>query len=378
MWVTHLSLVNFRNYAQAEIELKPGANLLLGRNGQGKTNVVEAISYFASLASHRTTNDTALIRANTDAAIARMRINRLDREVLLELQLNREGRNRAQLNRAALQPRELTEYFSCVVFAPEDLLIVRGDPSVRRKFLDETLLARQPALASVLADYDRVVKQRTALLKSARTLPSNTQGAQREILSTLDVWNERLVSLGSRIIKERERLVQELSKPLAEAYRYLVDADHAPTLSIQSTVPRENSEIEQSFRQALDEIASQERDRGVTLIGPHRDDLLLNLNDLPVKGYASHGETWSFVLALRLATARLLQQESTAGDPVLILDDVFAELDTRRRERLFEAVRAFDQVIVTAAVAGDVPNGIHWHTVHIEGGHVIDAEQAQT
>lgn len=373
MWVTHLSLANFRNYAQADIEFKQGANLLLGRNGQGKTNVAEAISYFAFLASHRTTNDVALIKAETDAAIVRMRVTRLDREILLELQLNREGRNRAQLNRAAVKPRELTEYFSCVVFAPEDLLIVRGDPSVRRKFLDETLLARNPALASTLSEYERVVKQRTALLKSARSL-SQKEDTQREVLSTLDIWNERLVALGSRIIAERERLVRDLIDPLAEAYRYLVDADHAPLLSMQSTVPRETSDIEQSFREALAEVAQQERDRAVTIVGPHRDELLLSLNALPVKGYASHGETWSFVLALRLATARLLQQENNAGDPVLILDDVFAELDTRRRKRLFEAVREFDQVIVTAAVADDVPENINWHTIHIEAGEVVDRQ----
>lgn len=373
MWVTHLSLANFRNYAQADIEFKRGANLLLGRNGQGKTNVAEAISYFAFLASHRTTNDVALIKAETDAAIVRMRVTRLDREILLELQLNREGRNRAQLNRAAVKPRELTEYFSCVVFAPEDLLIVRGDPGVRRKFLDETLLARNPALASTLSEYERVVKQRTALLKSARSL-SQKEDTQREVLSTLDIWNERLVALGSRIIAERERLVRDLIDPLAEAYRYLVDADHAPLLSMQSTVPRETSDIEHSFREALAEVAQQERDRAVTLAGPHRDELLLSLNALPVKGYASHGETWSFVLALRLATARLLQQESNAGDPVLILDDVFAELDTRRRKRLFEAVREFDQVIVTAAVADDVPENINWHTIHIEAGEVVDRQ----
>lgn len=373
MWVTHLSLANFRNYAQADIEFKQGANLLLGRNGQGKTNVAEAISYFAFLASHRTTNDTALIKAGTDAAIVRMRVTRLDREILLELQLNREGRNRAQLNRSAVKPRELTEYFSCVVFAPEDLNIVRGDPGVRRKFLDETLLARNPALASTLSEYERVVKQRTALLKSARSL-SQKEDTQREVLSTLDIWNERLVTLGSRIIAERERLVRDLIDPLAEAYRYLVDADHAPSLSMQSTVPRETSDIEQSFREALAEVAQQERDRTVTLVGPHRDELVLSLNNLPVKGYASHGETWSFVLALRLATARLLQQESNAGDPVLILDDVFAELDTRRRKRFFEAVREFDQVIVTAAVADDVPENINWHTIHIEAGEVVDRQ----
>lgn len=382
MWVNHLSLANFRNYQSAELSLYPGANLLIGKNGQGKTNIAEAIAYFSSLSSHRVSQDSALIRVYADAAIARMQVTRGDRQVLLELQLNRESANKAQLNRAAVKPAALTEYFSCVLFAPEDLQIVRGEPAIRRRFLDEALSAQKPALRQLLADYDRVVKQRTTLLKSARALGLMKKQNSDETLSTLDVWNERLVKLGSKIIHEREKLLIALTDPLTKAYAELVEENHSPTLALSSTVtpsssaepgvvPRETSDIEEAFYRTLASVSSEEKERGVTLVGPHRDDFILGLNGLPVKGFASHGETWSFVLALRLATAQLIRRESNAGDPVLILDDVFAELDSRRRQRLFNALEDFEQVIVTAAVAEDVPINIDWHRTEIEAGHVL-------
>lgn len=382
MWVTHLSLANFRNYSHAELSFHRGPNLLIGKNGQGKTNVVEAIAYFASLGSHRISQDTALIKADETAAIARMLVNRLDREVLLELQLNRNSPNKAQLNRAATKPAALPGYFSCVVFAPEDLQIVRGDPAIRRRFLDETVIALQPSLRPLFADYERVVKQRTALLKSARSMGLARSANHTEALATLDVWNERLVQFGSRIVHEREKLILALNAPLQLAYSALIQDDHSPRISLQSTVsedahhqlnvvPRETSQIETAFRAALKSVEPEERERALTLIGPHRDDLSLELNALPVKGYASHGETWSFILALRLATAQLIRSQSNVGDPVLILDDVFAELDSARRGRLFAAIEDFDQVIVTAAVAEDVPRDVAWNTIQIESGQVI-------
>lgn len=382
MWVNHLSLTNFRNYEQAEFVFKPGANLLLGRNGQGKTNAIEAIAYFASLHSHRVAQDSGLIRAGAESGVARMSTHRLDRDVLLEIQLNTEGPKKAQLNRSPIKPSEISQYFSCVMFAPEDLQIVRGDPAARRRFLDEALVAKNPGLRSLLADYERVVKQRTALLKSARSLGLSRKDTSTQALSTLEVWNERLIELGTRIMREREILVYELTAPLAGAYRVLVDDDHAPKLSLnetaaqqtyepQGSVPRETSDIAQDFRSALDSIAAEERERAMTLVGPHRDDLVLTLNNLPVKGFASHGETWTFVLSLRLSMAELLRNESRAGDPVLILDDVFAELDSRRRERLFAAVSGFDQIIVTAAVAADVAENVQWNTIHVAAGQVV-------
>lgn len=378
MWVEHLSLVHFRNYEQADLNFVRGSNLLLGRNGQGKTNIAEAIAYFGSLSSHRVSQDSALIQRDQPSAIARMRVHRQNRSVLLELQLNREGPKRAQLNRNAVQPRELLGYFSSVVFAPEDLQIIRGEPSIRRRFVDELIAALNPATLALFADYERVVKQRTTLLKSLRLAKQPQGSSDGGSSSTLDIWNERLIELGARIIEERQQLLAQLREPLARSYALLVDADHAPELSLRSRVihpladvPRETQQIREAFTALVRAVSEEERERGMTLVGPHRDDIEFNLNGLPVKGFASHGESWSFVLALRLASAQLLENVSSVGSPVIILDDVFAELDQRRRDRLADAIRHFEQIIVTAAVEGDVPETLQVNTIRIENGRVV-------
>ncbi len=419
MRVAHLSLGDFRNYQVAEVPFGPGLNLVVGRNGQGKTNLVEAIAYFAGLSSHRVTSESALIRVGAEAAVARMRVGVGEREVLLEVQLNRGRPNRAQVNRNGVKPRELTRWFSCVVFAPEDLLLVRGDPAVRRRFLDEAVVARVPSFSAVLSDYERVVRQRTALLKSGR------HGNRAAIEATLQVWDEQLVSLGVEIMLARRALVSALSEPIRRSYAAIVQHDHSPRVSLaesvyshlrKSDVSRETSSsypgaqretagpgetaepssatvsqasmpidttvptgsvsretLLSEFREAVRASRSQEFDRGVTLVGPHRDDALFELNGLPVKGYASHGESWSYALALRLALADLLREESPSGDPVIILDDVFAELDARRRAALMSEVSRFEQVIVTAAVEEDVPSA-NWQVVRIAAGAVLDVE----
>jgi len=383
--VTHLNLSDFRNYATADVALQPGANLFVGRNGQGKTNLVESLGYLSTLGSHRVSSDKALIRAGMDAAIIRARLHHAGRDMLVEVQINRSSPNRAQVNRGAIKPRELPRYFSSVLFAPEDLGIVRGDPGSRRRFLDELLVLRSPRLAGVLADYDRTLKQRNTLLKSARS-----SGLKEAQLSTLEVWNDKLVSLGSIIIDERVALVDALRQPLAEAYAQVVDDDHSPGLEPQLSIWGADAEDENSdagerhaasdqtptterFMEALESKRKQELERGLTLVGPHRDDVLFMLNDLPVKGYASHGESWSFALALKLASAQLLRRDSYSGDPVLILDDVFAELDRGRRARLAEAVQDFEQVLITAAVFEDIPEELTAHTVTIRAGEIVDA-----
>ncbi len=402
MRVTHLSLSDFRNYRIAEVPFRAGPNLIVGRNGQGKTNLVEAISYFASLDSHRVSTDSALIRADADAAVARMKVAVEDRDVLLELQLNRDRPNRAQVNRNGVKPRELTRWFSCVLFAPEDLSLVRGDPATRRRFLDDAVVARNPMFAGVISDYERVVRQRTALLKSART-----SGNRSAVESTLEVWDAQLVELGVRIMLARRSLALALADPLRAGYMAIVEHDHHPIFTLSESVgqaiekrrvsretssepggptgtPQASAEeahlgdvsretLEREFHEALALMRRQELDRGVTLVGPHRDDAVFSLNHLPVKGYASHGESWSFALALRLGVATLLREESPSGDPVIILDDVFAELDVRRRNALMSEVARFEQVIVTAAVEEDVPQG-DWHRVRIEAGTVLGDE----
>ncbi|RAZ32677.1 DNA replication/repair protein RecF [Microbacterium sp. SMR1] len=386
MIVEQLSLVDFRNYAAAELSLAPGANVFVGRNGQGKTNLAEAIGYFATLGSHRVSQDAPMVRDGADAAFVRARLAHGQRRVQLEAQLNRTGSNKARVNGSPVRTAELPRYAQVVLFAPEDLQIVRGDPSARRRFADQLLIQRAPRLAGVLADYDRVLKQRNALLKSARA-----RGVRGDGLSTLEVWDDKLVSLGTDVIRARLRLASELAGPVARAYTAIAGADHRPqlqwALSVGGADPEEDDSpadagiadaaaIEQLFRTALADRRSAELDRGITLVGPHRDDLILRIRDLPVKGYASHGESWSVALSLRLASAELLRAESTLGDPIVILDDVFAELDADRRARLAGIVADYEQVIVTAAVSEDVPLGLRARTVRVEAGTLHEGSDA--
>ena len=407
MRIGHLSLTDFRNYERAEVDFTAGPNLIVGRNGQGKTNMVEAVGYLATLGSHRVSTDAPLIRAGADAAIIRARLQSGERELLAELQVNRVGANRAQLNRGVIRPRELVRYCHSVLFAPEDLALVRGEPAGRRRFLDDLLVQLTPRLAGVMTDYERVVRQRNSLLKSARV-----SGLREKQLSTLDLWDERLVALGSEIIDERLSLVEQLREPVRTAYRSVAGDDHHPELTPVLTIhgdaltsevvtddptpttagsPRADDAIPRPdpanpptstdalrpptaelFRRALAGIRRQEIDRAVTLVGPHRDDLTLVLNGLPAKGYASHGESWSFALALKLASAELLRTDFASGDPVLVLDDVFAELDQARRARLATAVVGYEQVLITAAVFDDVPSELARNVIRIESGRVVD------
>ncbi|MDQ1111829.1 DNA replication and repair protein RecF [Microbacterium testaceum] len=378
MIVEQLGLKDFRNYAEADVLLSPGANVFVGRNGQGKTNLVEAVAYLATLGSHRVSNDAPLVKDGTDAAIVRARLAHGERSVLLELQLNRQGTNKARVNGVNVRTSELPRYAQVVLFAPEDLQIVRGDPSARRRFADQLIVQRTPRMAGVLGDYDRVLRQRSALLKSARA-----RGLRGEALSTLDVWDDKLVTLGTEVIEARSALASDLSDPVATAYAAIAGADHEPRLSWALSVgggdPEEGDAVDgarsgeplaDQFRAALAAKRSAELERGLTLVGPHRDDLVLRVRGLPVKGYASHGESWSVALALRLASAELLRAESRLGDPVLILDDVFAELDAGRRTRLAELAGGYEQVIVTSAVEEDVPDVLRAHVVRVEAGRI--------
>jgi DNA replication and repair protein RecF len=385
--VASLSLIDFRNYESAAVELGPGPNLFVGPNGQGKTNLVEAVGYLGTLGSHRVSTDQALIRSGADAAVVRARLQHAGREVLLEVQLNRSGPNRAQVNRVAVKPRELPRHISTVLFAPEDLALVRGEPSGRRRFLDQLLVQLAPRLAGVLADYDRVLRQRNSLLKSAR----GARIAESQ-LSTLGLWDERLVDLGSQIIDARAGLVERLRPHVAEAYERIAGGGHRADLALELSILGAQPDDEgvptavdsanlatgsagtrtaDDFRAAVARVRRSELDRGITLVGPHRDDLLLVLNDLPARGYASHGESWSFALSLKLASAALLRADSQLGDPVVVLDDVFAELDESRRAQLAAAIGDYEQVLITAAVFDDIPPELAGRTVRIRAGRVL-------
>lgn len=390
MRVTHLSLTDFRNYEEAEVALFAGPNLFVGSNGQGKTNLVESLGYLSTLGSHRVSTDHAMIRQGVDSAIVRARLESGERQLLVEVQLNRSTPNRAQVNRSVVKTRELPRYFSSVLFAPEDLALIRGDPSGRRRFLDELLVLRSPRFSGVMVDYDRVLRQRNTLLKSARS-----SGLKETQLGTLEIWDDRLVALGTEIIEGRSQLVSELQPETTASYVAVAGGDHHATLASQlsifagpgdvddvgdhTTSPPDRDrlsadDITVAFRGALARLRRNELDRGMTLVGPHRDDLVLELNGMPARGYASHGESWSFALALKLASANILRRDSATGDPVLMLDDVFAELDVLRRGRLAAAVDDFEQVLITAAVLGDVPESLTGNTVRIAHGTIVEPE----
>lgn len=364
MFLSHLSLTQYRSYHQAEVSLVPGPNVLVGSNGVGKTNIVEAVGYLATQVSHRVSTDTPLVHFGAAQAIVRGRIHRGDRALSLELEINPGKSNRAAVNRGAPQrAREGLGLLRSVLFAPEDLALINGDPSVRRRFLDDLVVQLRPALGDARSDYDRVLKQRNALLKNAKHSGRWTE----EHGHTLGVWDEHLARAGARVLNGRLHVLQMLAHPLTESYTALADSAKTAGFSYESTVPLaggQHQEIpdEQALHEALlAELESrhrQERDRGVTLAGPHRDDLALTLGPAAVKGFASHGETWSMALALKLASYQVLVADDPdpQARPVLILDDVFAELDAARRSRLAALASGAEQLLVTAAVAADIPD----------------------
>jgi DNA replication and repair protein RecF len=358
--VRRVELTDFRSYAHTEVDFEPGPSVLVGPNGYGKTNLVEALGYVATLGSHRVATDQPLVRAGSERAIIRCAVVHDERELLVELELVPGKANRARLGRAPVnRARDIIGALRLVLFAPEDLALVRGDPSERRRYLDDLLVQRQPRFAGVRADYERVLKQRNALLRTA-FLARKVAGRAGD-LSTLDVWDAHLAEHGAALISGRLDLCAALSTHVAKAYdavsagrgeaRIAYDAKSwLPDGPVGELI---RDDVQARLTEALVAARPSEVERGVTLAGPHRDDVTLTLGELPAKGYASHGESWSFALALRLAAFELLRSEGI--EPVLVLDDVFAELDAGRRERLSELVGVAGQVLVTCAVPDDVP-----------------------
>ena len=414
MFVTQLSLADFRSWEFAELSLAPGVTTLTGRNGQGKTNLVEAIEYLATLGSHRVASDAPLIRFGAPRAIVRARVQaglEDTRALGLEVELHQGRANKASINRGPLRRvRDILGALRVVLFSPEDLALVKGDPSDRRRFIDDLLTQRWPRLAGVRADYDRVLRQRSMLLKSlsGRRGPTSADAA-----ATLEVWDEQLARLGAEIVTARLQTLAEMAPFVAEAYLAIAPSNNVATVAYRSSSlgldpgPGEGvegpileatpEEVAAHLRTRMEDRRNEEIARGVTLVGPHRDDLVLSLGHLPAKGYASHGESWSFALALRLASYTLmarppgpdapaaavdLWQSSPGedGEPVLMLDDVFAELDEVRRERLAERIAGAEQVIITAAVASDVPATLAGRRWIIHDGTVTlddDADESE-
>jgi DNA replication and repair protein RecF len=356
VYVRHLGLRDFRSWANVELELTPGRTVFVGSNGFGKTNLVEALWYSSTLGSHRVATDAPLVRVGAQRAVVSTIVVNEGRECAVDLEITAGRANKARLNRSPVRsPREIVGVLRAVLFAPEDLALVRGDPGDRRRYLDDLATVRRPRVAGIRADYDKVLRQRTALLKSA-------SGARfrgdRGALDTLDVWDGHLATHGAELMSARMTLVNELAPEVQKSYQLLAPASRPASIAYHASIEIEpdRPDVDILRTALLEKMASRrdaELERGVCLVGPHRDDLELRIGEQPAKGFASHGESWSMALALRLAAYELLRADGS--DPVLLLDDVFAELDTSRREALAAAAASAEQVLVTAAVLDDIP-----------------------
>ncbi|MDP7737962.1 DNA replication/repair protein RecF [Mycobacterium paragordonae] len=369
MYVRHLVLRDFRSWAHVDLDLQPGRTVFVGRNGFGKTNLLEALWYSSTLGSHRVGTDAPLIRGGADRAVVSTIVVNEGRECAVDLEIAAGRANKARLNRSPVRStREVVGVLRAVLFAPEDLALVRGDPSDRRRYLDDLATVRRPTIAGVRADYDKVLRQRTALLKSLTGARfRGDQGA----LDTLEVWDSRLAEHGAALMAARIDLVNQLAPEVEKAYQLLAPESRsaaigyrASTDAVAPVADTDQQSLEAALLTALAARRTAELERGVCLVGPHRDDLELRLGDQPAKGFASHGESWSFAVALRLAAYELLRADGS--DPVLLLDDVFAELDTKRRRALAAVAESAEQVLVTAAVPEDIPDGWEARRVQVE------------
>ncbi len=400
MYLEQLSLTDFRSYAQVDLSLEPGVTVLVGSNGIGKTNLMEAIGYLATLSSHRVSTDAPLLRFGTERAMIRAKLVRGDQSTVLELEINAGRANRARINRSnPVRARDILGICQTVLFAPEDLALVKGDPSNRRRFLDELLVSLVPRHAATRSDYDRVLKQRNALLKSGRT-GKFTAGHE----ATLDVWDQHMARAGAELLHARLELVERLQPHLNNAYAQLTDGSKAAGAIYRSTLqgafdddgevtaassgavpadgmedlrPLSVDELTERYVRAFAASRRKELERGISLVGPHRDELELVLGQAPAKGYASHGETWSMCLALRLASYYVMLDDARTGGsaPILILDDVFAELDVQRRRKLASIVSGAEQVLVTAAVEDDIPAELAGRRVKVIPGGLDEPDK---
>jgi DNA replication and repair protein RecF len=395
VYLEQLSLTDFRSYAQVDLSLEPGVTVLVGSNGIGKTNLMEAVGYLATLSSHRVSSDGPLLRFDTERALIRARLVRGEQSTVLELEINAGRANRARINRSnPVRARDILGICQTVLFAPEDLALVKGDPSSRRRFLDELLVSLIPRHAATRSDYDRVLKQRNALLKSSRT-GKFTAGHE----ATLDVWDQHMARAGAELLHARLELVERLRPHLKSAYAQLTDGtkeagavyrstlqgaveDDGAAVAAPDGAPVEElrglsvAELTERYIQAFAASRRKELERGMSLVGPHRDELELVLGHAPAKGYASHGETWSMCLSLRLASYYVMLDDARTGGsaPILILDDVFAELDVQRRRKLAAIVSGAEQVLVTAAVEDDIPAELAGRRVKVIPGGIDEPE----
>ena len=374
MWVSRLALRDFRSYESFDLELDRGVTTFVAPNGWGKTNLVEAIGYLSRLRSHRVPQDLPLVRAGREQAIVSARVHRGERHVTAEVTIRAKGANRARINRSGVRVREILGLVPCVVFAPEDLGLVKGDPGERRDWLDSLLVARNPRFAGVLADTDRALRQRNALLKNLRTHPDSGLEA------TLDIWDRAFAEAAAALVVGRRRLLADLAPHIDEHFsglaadaresRRVAEARYSSRIDHSAVDPASDDAVARTVDVIVDAVLTRrhkEIDRGLTLVGPQRDDVELLIGETPAKGYASHGESWSLALALQLAGWNLLREDSGHPDdqPILVLDDVFAELDSGRRARLAHIVAQAEQVLITAAVGSEIPAELVGRTIDL-------------
>lgn len=381
MYIDHISLMDFRTYPLLNLPLNPGVTIFLGSNGVGKTNIVEAIDYTANLGSHRVSNDSPLVRVGAPRAFIRTRVVRASQQTITEFEIAPGKSNRVRINRASpVRAREALGIVSTVLFSPEDLQLIKGEPAYRRRFLDDLAVSLRPSVAAYRSDYERILRQRNTLLKSMRRGKTDESA-----LNTLRIWNEQLATTGAHLLQARLRVLAVVLPQIQRAYNELTDGSKNVTVSYESTIfPVISSttlqqtalmsvnDLQETLLRGFAEKQSEELDRGVTLVGPHRDEIVLELGGIPARGFASHGETWSLALALRLGSwyVHRADDDSPGASPILILDDVFAELDSARRHRLGAIVAGAEQVLVTCAVATDIPEelGENPTIVHVSPG----------
>lgn len=369
MWISQLDLTQWRNHEHTRLVCEPGVTLLVGPNGQGKTNIVEAIRYFATLGSHRVPTASSLIRDNAESATIFAHLHHGDRQITTGITLKRQGTNEATLNGAKAKVAEIPRWVSAIMFSPEDSAIIRGEPTYRRGFMDELVLNGSPSMAGVFSDFDRVLKQRNSLLKSLR---SRNTGAD---LSTLDAWTERFTLAASAIVTHRVLQLEAIMPHVASHYDTLAKGDlvtarYSPKGYGLDSGGLTSEIVSEKISGALDLARTEELERGMTLVGPHRDDVELSIQGKPARTHASQGETWSFALALRLGMAAWVRTQRASGDPIMILDDVFAELDARRRTQLVGAISDYEQLVVTSAVEEDLPHGLEGRRLDVHQGTV--------
>jgi len=340
-----ISLTDFRSYEQVELAPADGLTVIVGANGEGKTNLLEAIGYLATLGSFRGAPTDALVRAGATSAVIRADVvDADDRGALIEAELRVAGRDRVQVNKQPLKrARDLLGTLRVSVFSPDDLALVKGGPAERRTYLDSTLVACAPKHDQTLGDLDRILRQRNALLKQAggRLGP--------EIEPTLDVFDAKLAEVGERLGTARATLVAKLEPIIAKAY------DVVASQAAQVTVTHEAPWRGEGLAAALARARVDDLRRAVTTVGPHRDDITLTINGMPARTHASQGEQRSLSLALRLAAHELVTEYARSA-PVLLLDDMFSELDPDRSVALLRALPDDGQALLTTA--GVLPQGL--------------------